>query len=117
MQKMRNFKEIIDRVNIQEIRSFMLDGIDLSSWNEKLIENSYEDRLQKGEDPLWALIEPLFPDGDKKNEIYDLISEAIITNQEVYTELGIRLGANLIFELLKSNSLKEQMYEEDNKEG
>lgn len=116
MQKMRSFKEIINRVNIQEIRSFMLDGIDLSSWSEKPVEDSYEDRLQKGEEPLWELIENLFPDGEQKDEIYDLLSKAILTNQEVYTELGIRLGANLIFELLKSNPLKEQKHEKNNKE-
>lgn len=115
MQEMRSFKEIINRVNIQEIRSFMLDGIDLSSWSEKPVEDSYEDRLQKGEEPLWKLIENLFPDGEQKDEIYDLLSKAILTNQEVYTELGIRLGANLIFELLKSNPLKEQRHEENNK--
>jgi len=48
MQEKRSFKEIINRVNIQEICSFMLDGIDLSSWSEKPVEDSYEDRLQKG---------------------------------------------------------------------
>lgn len=114
---MRNFQEIIKRVHIQEIRSFMLDGIDLSSWSDKPIEESYEDRLQKGEAPLWEFMENLYPDGDKKDEIYDLLSKAIITNQEVYTELGIRLGANLILELLRLNPLKEQGHEEDNKEG
>ena len=94
----------------------MLNGIDLSSWREKPVADSYEDRLQKGEKPLWELMENLFPDGEQKDEIYDLLSKAIITNQEVYTELGIKLGANLIFELLKSNPLKEQVDEEDNKE-
>ena len=113
---MRDFKKIVYRVNIQEIRSFMLNGIDLSSWREKPVADSYEDRLQKGEKPLWELMENLFPDGEQKDEIYDLLSKAILTNQEVYTELGIKLGANLIFELLKSNPLKEQVDEEDNKE-
>lgn len=114
---MRNFQEIINRVHIQEICSFMLDGIDLTGWNDKPTEESYEDRLQKGEAPIWELLENLYPDGDRKDEIYDLLSKAIITNQEVYTELGIRLGANLIFELLKSNPLKEHGHEENNKEG
>lgn len=116
MQEMRNFKEIVCRVNIQEIRSFMLDGIDLSSWRAKPVADSYEDRLRKGEAPLWEFLEKLYPDGDKRDEVYDLICKALLTNQEVYTELGIRLGANLIFELLKSNPLKEQEYE-NNKEG
>lgn len=117
MQEMRNFKEIVCRVNIQEIRSFMLDGIDLSTWREKPIEDSYEDRLRKGEAPLWDFLERFYPDGDKRDEVYDLICKALLANQEVYTELGIRLGANLIFELLKSNPIKEHGHEEDNKKG
>lgn len=105
MQEMRDFKEIGRRVNIQEIRSFMLDGIDLSSWSEKPDVNSYEDRLRKGESPLWEFLEGLYLDGDKKDAVYDLICKALLVNQEVYTELGIRLGAQLVFELLKSNPL------------
>ena len=42
---------------------------------------------------------------------------AILANQEVYTELGMWLGANLILELLQLNPIKGQGHEEDNKEG
>ena len=81
----------------------MLDGIDLSSWSEKPTDDSYGNRLQKVKKPIWKFLENLYP-------------YVILTNQGVYTELGIKLGANLIFELLKSNPLKEQVDEEDNKE-
>lgn len=94
----------------------MLDGIDLSSWSEKPTDDSYGNRLQKVKKPIWKFLENLYPYGDKKDKIYDLICNVILTNQGVYTELGIKLGANLIFELLKSNPLKEQVDEEDNKE-
>ena len=117
VQKMRNFKEIICRANIQEIRSFMLDGIDLSSWNEKPNADSYEERLNKGEKPLWEFLENLYPEGKKRDAVYDILCKAILINQEVYTELGIRLGARLVFELLQSNPLKELEHEEINKKG
>ena len=94
----------------------MLDGIDFSSRSEKPTDDSYGNRLLKAKKAIWEFLENLYPDGNKKDEIYDLICNVILTNQEVYTELGIKLGANLIFELLKSNPLKEQVDEEDNKE-
>ena len=108
MQEMRDFNEIVSRVNIQEIRSFMLEGIDLLSWSEKPDVDGCEERLRRGEAPLWEFLEGLYPDGDKRDAVYDLICRALLVNQEVYTELGIRLGAQLIFELLKSNPLKEE---------
>ncbi len=104
---MRNFKEITRRINIQEIRSFVLDGIDLSSWCVKPDVGNYEERLRKGETPLWEFLDSLYPDGDERDDVYDIVCDAIITNQEVYTELGMRLGANLILELLQKNPFEE----------
>lgn len=101
------------RINIQEIRSFVLDGIDLSNWREKPDMDNYEERLRKGEAPLWEFLENLYPDEDKQDDIYGRICKAIIINQEVYTELGIRLGANLIFELLQTNPFKEMNNDEE----
>ena len=92
---------------MQEIRSFMLDGVDLSNWCEKPNVDSYEERLREGEAPLWEFLENLYPEGEKRDAVYDILCKAILTNQEVYTELGIRLGANLVFELLRSNPRKE----------
>ncbi len=104
---MRDFKQIIHRASIQNIRSFLLDGIEHTTLSEKLETDSYEERLQEGEAPLWEFLENLYPDGDKRDYVYHILCKAILTNQEVYTELGIRLGANLVFELLQSNPLKE----------
>ncbi len=83
----------------------MLDGVDLSNWYEKPNTDSYEERLKKGEEPLWEFLENLYPEEEKKNALYDILCKAILINQEVYTEVGIRLGARLVFELLQSNSL------------
>ena len=103
--RMRNFKEIVHRTNMQKICSFVLNGIDPSRWDEELDIESYETRVENGEAPLWEFLENLYPDGKERDAAYELICTALITNQEVYTELGMKLGANMILELLKSNPL------------
>ncbi len=59
----------------------------------------------------------LYPEGKEKDAVCEIFCGAILANQEVYTELGMWLGANLILELLQLNSIKEQGREEVNKEG
>lgn len=114
---MRNLKEVLCRVNIQEIRSFVLDGLDLQSWYKKPDAESYEERLRKAEAPFWEFLSNLYPEGKEQDEVCEIFCGAILANQEVYTELGMWIGANLIFELLQSNPLKEKEHEEDNKKG
>ena len=103
---MRNLKEVLCRVNIQEVRTFVLDGLDRESWG-----------LQKAEKPFWEFLTSLYPEGKEQDAVYEMFCGAILANQEVYTELGMWLGANLILELLQLNPIKGQGHEEDNKEG
>lgn len=114
---MRNLKEVLDRVNAQEIRSFVLDGIDRQSWCKKPEADSLEERLREAEEPFWQFLSNLYPEGKKKDEVCELFCNAVLANQEVYTELGMWIGANLIFELLQSNPLREQGNEENNNKG
>ncbi len=113
---MRDFKRIMRRTDIEEIRSFLLDGIELTNRCEKTDAESYEKRLKDGEAALWEFLENLYPDGEERDAAYGLICGAIVTNQEVYTELGIRLGVNMIFGLIQSAPLKELSDEENGKE-
>ena len=114
---MRNLKEVLCRVNIQEVRTFVLDGLDRESWGHKPDTDSYEERLQKAEIPFWEFLTSLYPEGKEQDAVYEMFCGAILANQEVYTELGMWLGANLILELLQLNPIKGQGHEEDNKEG
>lgn len=82
----------------------MLDGVDLSTWREKPDPDDYHARIQKGEAPLWKFIGRLYPDGDERDEVCGLVCQAISVNQDVYMELGIRLGAKLVLELFQSDA-------------
>ena len=52
-------------------------------------------------------IENLYPDGSVRDAVFDLVSNALLINQEVYTEIGMRVGAKVICELLQVDLAKE----------
>lgn len=114
---MTDFDKAIHRTNIQEMRSMFFEGLDLESYNREPVTADYEERIRKGEKPLMDFIERLYPDGSKRDDVFDLVCEAIVANQEVYAELGMRVGAQTIFELLCCNSAKEWYHGGNNKKG
>lgn len=97
---MNDFEEIFKRVNIQEIRSLFLEGLDLQGYDLRPDPRSYEERLHEAERPLMKFVEELYPDGKERDQVVCLINDAILINQKVYTEIGMRLGAQIILELL-----------------
>lgn len=115
MLETRDYNKIIKRANIQELRSLFLDGVDLESWRKEPDMQNYEERLSKGEKPLIEFVKTCYPDGEKRDVVLDLISEALLANQEVYTELGMKIGARLIYELLLCNPQKGVDYEKSDK--
>lgn len=58
-------------------------------------------------------IEKLYPNGSVRDAVFELVSNAILVNQQVYTELGMRLGAQAVFELLRYTPDKEPLHGKD----
>jgi len=110
---MIDYDRIIQRTNIQELRSLFLEGIDLAGYKAEPDPQSYEKRIRKGERPLIEFIEKLYPDGNVRDAVFDLVSNALLVNQEVYTEIGMRVGAKVIYELLQNDSVEELYYGKD----
>ena len=91
--------KIFRRANIQDIRSLFLTGVD--RYKEKIDPRDYEERQHEGEKPLLEHIEYLYPDGPVRDAFFEIINNAILVNEEIYTEIGIRVGAQLMIELLQ----------------
>lgn len=108
---------ILQRANIQELRSLFLEGIDLTDFKQRPDPRSYEERRREGERPLLEYIEHLYPDGAVRDAVFGLISEAIITSEEIYTEIGMRIGAQIMFELLSKNPCEGLNDETTDKKG
>lgn len=113
---MTDYNKIINRANIQEMRALFLQGLDGLEPEEFISFGivNYEERIREREQPLMTFIENLYPDGIVRDAVFELVCNAILVNQEVYTEIGMRLGAQAVFELLKCDQVKEFCHGEDN---
>lgn len=100
---MEDFTQMLKRAHIQQICSFFMDGVDLDNWHEDEDSRPYHQRVQEEERPIWKLLEQTFPDGEALDEATDKLNSAIVVNQRVYMEIGIRAGAVLLLGLLLEN--------------
>ena len=90
--------EAFARTNLQYIREFILSG-------EQLIQpkdESYHVRLKEGTDPICDRLKNLYPVEDEYEEAYTDLNMALSTHENVYMELGMKIGARLVYQLLVS---------------
>ena len=95
--KMSNYiKEAISRANLQDIREFLHHG------TEELMhsDETYERRLEKGSDAIYKRLENLYPDSKEFDEAQADLSQALTEYSNVYTEVGMKVGARLVHQLL-----------------
>ena len=114
---MFDFEQMLKRVHVQQLRSFFIDGVDLDNWYESEDNRPYEQRRQEEERSIWELLEKTFPDGAALDEAAGKLSRALVVNQSVFMEIGIRAGAILMFELLRENPGGGSRNRKPNEEG
>ena len=100
---MEDFIQLLKRAHTQQLRSFIMEGVDLDNWCEEEDIRPLEQRVWEAEHPMWQLLENSFPDGNDLDDAVDKLSRALAVNQSVYMEIGIRSGAILMFDLLRGN--------------
>ena len=93
--------EIFDRLDLQQIREFLLHGVECYDVSG----DSYKQRLEAAEKPVIEMIEEKFEEND---EIAGDIHHYATVNQNVYMEIGLRCGAVLAAQLL-SNPKKDNI--------
>ena len=87
------------RMDIKEIRSFLIDGLDEFDQNS----DTYVERLKKGSDPLYKRMEAMYTNEEELGKANADISKAVTAYESVYMELGMKAGARLVHQLLISN--------------
>lgn len=93
---MDDFKRIFERMEIGQICTFLLNGVD----DLKADTRSYEQRIKEEDEPLYKRLENLYPDGQERDDFLSDITQALVIREEVYMEIGMKAGAKLIFQLL-----------------
>lgn len=94
---MHNFTDkIFERLDIQQLRSFLLECVD----NFAIDSRTYSQRLKEDSNAIYKRLENLCPDESKLDEVIAELSQALVSYENVYTEIGIKIGAKLIHQLL-----------------
>lgn len=94
--------EIFSRLDIQQIREFLLHGVECVEVNTK----TYMERLKEAQKPVINMIHRYFPDEMKENEkITDCIWLYSGEIEDVYMEIGLQCGFVLAMQIM-SNTKK-----------
>lgn len=84
--------EIFERADIQQIREFLLNGVELPEISPK----SYVQRLSDDMDKALSMLRMYFP----KN--YDAMEQSLVlanqAYQDVYMEIGLQVGFRLVMQ-------------------
>ena len=88
--------EIYARTDLQRVIGFILCGAEDSDVSKE----SYDTRLTKATRPMVKRLEGIYPDADDMDNAYCDFSQALAAFQNVYTEIGMKVGARLVCQLL-----------------
>ena len=84
------------RMNLCQIRAFILYGTEQNNPNCE----PYNVRLQTATDPINRRLESIYSTQSELTEASNDIAKALSAYEEVYMEIGMKLGARLIYQLL-----------------
>ena len=90
--------EAFARTNSQYIREFILSGGELIESKDE----PYHVRLKKGRDPICNRLKILYPVEKEYEEAYTDLFKALAAYEDVHMELGMKIGARLVNQLLIS---------------
>lgn len=85
--------EIFERANIQQIREFLLNGVECM----QIETASYEQRLESGTNKALAMVREHFP--DCYEELDNKIFIATTAYERVYMEIGMQVGMKLAIQI------------------
>jgi hypothetical protein len=86
--------EIFSRMDIQQIRAFLLYGEE-TCVNQN---TTYSERLRDGEKPIQNRLKDLYHDEAEYEKAVSDLNEALIVYKEVHTEIGMKFAAKILFQ-------------------
>ncbi len=94
---MDSISRIFGRLNIQQLCSFLLFGQE----RMHLYPSDYQAELNHVVSDVYKMIDDHFETLDEHDAVSNLITELILTFEEIYFETGLKCGAALTLELLE----------------
>lgn len=89
-------KEYLSRADLQEIRTY----IQGAEGTGKIDTRTYKQRLEDGRKPLLDFLKGLYSDSwEYENQTSAIVADALGTYEDVYLEVGIKIGARIAYQL------------------
>ena len=92
-------KEIFERADLQQIREYLLGDTSVLERDTR----TYEERLKQNCTPIIKRIEKISKDDQELDELFSEYSNAEEAHKDVFLEIGMKVGARLMFQLLCEN--------------
>jgi len=89
-------EDIFSRSDLGQIREFILHGVDSLEAEDQ----TYGIRLQNGREAIYKRLQNLCTDEDSLDEAYYDLAQALGSYESVFTEIGMKAGARLVYQLL-----------------
>lgn len=93
---MTYISEIFERLDIQQIREFLLHGVDEMTISNK----TYFERLKSAEKIATGTLHARFPCEEDYEKVTDDVFTMVTATQNVYMEIGMQCGAAIAMQLL-----------------
>lgn len=100
---MSYISEIFDRLDVQNIREFLLHGVECPASNPM----GYEERITTAEKEVKEQIHRKYPELQDDNELMDSVLSYGSETEDVYMEIGLQCGFILAMRLLKNAERNE----------
>ena len=85
------------RADLRQIRSFILQGAeDINPDNDA----PYKARLEMCDKAIDERLKSLYPDREDYDKASNDLATALTVHTDVFTEIGMKLGARLLYQLL-----------------
>lgn len=96
-----DFTQVRERMDIQHLRSFLLNGKACKNPND----NPYKERL---DEPLYAALQMItnkLPEPEDNEPLFEKVYEVTIAYMNVFMELGLQAGMKLTAQVLSDKTI------------
>lgn len=102
---MEYIKDAFARTDLRQIRQFLLYGLDELGGESQ----PYNVRLKNGCEFIHNRLKSAYPDENEREQAVADLSKALAAYESVYMEIGMKIGARLIHQLLLTDDLPPSM--------
>ena len=92
---MNYIDEIFTRLNIQQLREFLMHGGECA----EISHDTYRQRIKSAWEPLTGILKKNFPEFEEYEKMTSEIFAYTAVTENVYMEIGIQCGAMLVMQL------------------